>query len=143
MRAARRHRHSPGFHLWQTQKDLFSSVNNRETWPEFRWRDSARAVRARALSSVIASSVPPARRDGRKDHANKDDQGSDLNPDKPAKLSEDDFDAIAPRGRQSGGHRLYAMPRGSAAPFGPGPPVIKSHPNENPRPGRRGDSETV
>jgi hypothetical protein len=43
------------------------------------------------------SSVPPSRRDGREDNTNEDDQGRDLNPDKPAEFSKDDFDAIAPR----------------------------------------------
>jgi hypothetical protein len=98
--------------------------------PKFRLRRlSAPAVRAWGLQ-VFASSVPPARRNARKDHANEDDQDSDLNPDEPAELSENDFDAIAPRGRQSVADRLYAMRRCSQPPFDPVRPVIKRHSGE-------------
>lgn len=63
--------------------------------------DSARRPSVLGASTIVASSVPPAGRDARKDHANEDDQDSDLNPDEPAELSENDFDAIAPGGRAS------------------------------------------
>ncbi len=145
MRAARRHRHSPGFHLWQTQKDHFSSINNRETEPGFRLcrsslcMDSARRPSVLGASTIVASSVPPARRDARKDHANEDD----LNPDEPAELSENDFDAIAPGGSQSVADRLYAIRRSSQPPLDPVRPVIKRHSDENPCQDSGDDSKTV
>ena len=70
--------------------------------------DSARRPSVLGASTIVASSVPPAGRDARKDHANEDDQDSDLNPDEPAELSENDFDAIAPGGRHRVADRLYA-----------------------------------
>jgi hypothetical protein len=53
-----------------------------------------------------------------KDDASEDDQDSDLNPDEPAELSENDFDAIAPGGRHRVADRLYAMRRSSQPPTG-------------------------
>jgi hypothetical protein len=44
----------------------------------------------------LKSFLSSAPRNARKDHANEDDQDSDLNPDEPAELSENDFDAITP-----------------------------------------------
>jgi hypothetical protein len=72
----------------------------------------------------------------------KNDQDSDLNPDEPAELSENDFDAIAPGGRQRVADRRYVM-RQFAAPFDPVRPVIKSHSDENPRQDGGNDSKTV
>jgi hypothetical protein len=73
-------------------------------------------------------SVPPPRRDGRKDHTNEYDQGCDLNPDEAAELSKDDFDTIAPRGRQGIADGLDAMRRSSETPFDPVGPVVKGNP---------------
>src|SRR3979490_665700 len=53
MRAAHRHRHSPGFHLWLTQKDLFSSLNNRENEPGFRLCRSSVCVDSARHPSVL------------------------------------------------------------------------------------------
>jgi hypothetical protein len=105
--------------------------------------DSARRRFVLGGFSIVASSVPPARRDARKDHANEDDQDSDLNPDEPAEFSENDFDAIAPGGRQSVADRLYAMRRSSQPPFDPVRPVIKGHTDENPCQDGGDDSKTV
>jgi hypothetical protein len=96
-----------------------------------------------ALRASFPPSVPPPRRDGRKDHTNEYDQGSDLNPDKPAKFSKDDFDAIAPRGRQGIADGLDAMRRSSETPFDPVGPVVKGNPDENPRQDSGDDPETV
>ena len=89
-------------------------------------------IRGRA-SNIVASSVPPSRRDDRKNHANKYDQGGDLNPDEPAKLSKNDFDTIAPRGRQGIPDGLDAVRCGSEPPLDPVRPVVKRKPDENPR----------
>jgi len=55
MRVARRHRHSPGFHLWQTQKDHFSSINNRETEPWFRLCRSSVCIDSMRRLSVLGA----------------------------------------------------------------------------------------
>jgi hypothetical protein len=88
-------------------------------------------------------SVPPPRRNARKDHTNEYDQGCDLNPDESAEFSKDDFDAIAPRGRQSIAEGLDAMRRSSETPFDPVGPVVKGNPDENPRQDSGDDPEAV
>jgi hypothetical protein len=112
---------------------------NVEIVPETSVKSSSGA----ALQASFPPSVPPPRRDGRKNDTNEYDQGCDLNPDETAEFSKDDFDAIAPRGRQSIADGLDAMRRGPQAPFDPVGPVVKSNSNENPRQDSGNDPETV